>query len=57
MYIMKAENCFICAKEVEGDKTLIGNIPICLECIAKSDPKNDFEQVRKILEKYKNKDK
>lgn len=46
---MESENCFICAKEITDDKTIIGNIPICLECISKSDPKNEFEEVKKIL--------
>ena len=43
---MEASNCFICAKEIDNDRTIIGNIPICLECISKANPENEFKEVK-----------
>lgn len=49
---MEASNCFICAKEIDNDRTIIGNIPICLECISKANPENEFKEVKEIISKY-----
>jgi len=49
---MEAANCFICAKEVGEDRTIIGKMPICLSCISKANPENEFNEVKEILNKY-----
>lgn len=50
---MSSCNCFICGGEIISDKMLINKIAICLDCIKKSNPEDDFKSVKDIIASFK----
>jgi len=59
-----SENCFVCGEEFPTDELhqvaisafTITKYKICPKCIKKSDPKNDYAEVKDIIESFNNKD-
>jgi hypothetical protein len=57
---MSVQNCIICSAEFDTDElqsqasSVINQtrFKICEECIGKSDPAQDYDQVRKIVSQY-----
>jgi|ERR1700722_371207 len=50
------DNCIVCANEFNTEELFSvcadANYKICIKCLAKSDPQDDFAQVRNIVSKY-----
>jgi hypothetical protein len=51
-----SDNCIVCANEFEAEELFSvradANYKICTKCLAKSDPQNDYAQVRNIVSTY-----
>lgn len=54
LYInMEVSNCFFCGTEIDTERTIIGNISICLKCLSSANPENEFKEVKEIIAKFK----
>lgn len=50
---MEVSNCFFCGTEIDTERTIIGNISICLKCLSSANPENEFKEVKEIIAKFK----